>query len=323
MIRLGIVDCDTSHVVAFSQRLHHKGVAPDQWVDGARIVAAFPGTSQIRDAQTVEGYVRTLREEHDVEIVSQPSDLLGKVDAVLVESNEGGLHADHAVPFLERGIPVFVDKPFANSVADARRMLDVAHAGRTFVWSASSLRFALEVQDVQRRWEEVGAVVGVDVYSPATLHPRNPGLFHYGVHAVEMLYALMGTGCRAVRCVGQEGADVVVGRWADGRLGTVRGLRQGTHDYGFTAFCERAVIPSRVDVGAIYRELLLRIVEAFQSGNPPLGPQELSEPVAFMEAALQSATAGGAEVPIQAHEVAARGETCAAGQLEYRREERR
>ena len=88
--------------------------------------------------------------------------------------------------------------------------------------------------------------------------------------------------------------DVVVGRWADGRLGTVRGLRQGTHDYGFTAFCERAVIPSRVDVGAIYRELLLRIVEAFQSGNPPLGPQELSEPVAFMEAALQSATAGGA-----------------------------
>jgi predicted dehydrogenase len=300
MIRLGIVDCDTSHVVAYSQRLHHKGVPQEQWVDGARIIAAFQGTSQVRDLPTIEGYVRTLREEHDVEIVDQPSDLIGKVDAVLVESNEGAPHAGHAVPFLERGIPVFVDKPFAGSVADARRMVDAARRGGTFVWSASSLRYALEVQDVQRRREELGAVVGADAYSPATLHPRNPGLLHYGVHGVEMLYALMGTGCQTVRCVSVESADVVVGRWADGRLGTVRGLRQGPHDYGFTAFCEKAVVPARVDAAYIYRELLRRIVEAFQSGKAPLDAQELVEPMAFMEAALESSRGGGAEVAVQA-----------------------
>ncbi len=80
--------------------------------------------------------------------------------------------------------------------ADANLMLDAARRGGTFVWSASSLRFALEVQDVQRRREELGAVLGADAYSPANLHPANPGLTHYGVHGVEILYGLMGTGCR-------------------------------------------------------------------------------------------------------------------------------
>lgn len=61
MIRLGIVDCDTSHVVHFSQRLHHTGVPEDQWVDGARIVAAVPGTSRVRSAADVARYVQILR----------------------------------------------------------------------------------------------------------------------------------------------------------------------------------------------------------------------------------------------------------------------
>jgi predicted dehydrogenase len=275
MIRLGIVDCDTSHVVQFSRRLHHKGIAEDQWIDGARIVAAFPGISRVRSEEDVAQFVKTLREEQDVEIVEQPADLLGKVDAVLVESNEGALHASRAVPFLERGIPVFVDKPFAGSSEDARRMLEAAERGGTFVWSASSLRFAHEVQDVVRRGDELGAVLAVDAYSPAPLHPRNPGLFHYGVHGVETLFALMGTGCTAVTCISQDSADVVVGRWEDGRLGTVRGQRRGPHAYGFSAWCERDVVMSAIDAGAIYRALLSEIIMAFEHGAAPLDRRAL------------------------------------------------
>ena len=41
-LKLGIVDCDTSHVVAFTQRLHHVDIGEDHWVNGAQIVAAVP-----------------------------------------------------------------------------------------------------------------------------------------------------------------------------------------------------------------------------------------------------------------------------------------
>lgn len=297
-MRLGIVDCDTSHVVAFTRLLQGKDPSGEQRIDDARIVTAFPGTSRIKDAEVVEGYVRALREEYGVEIVDHMADLVGKVDAVLVESNEGALHAPHAIPFLEQGIPVFVDKPFAPSVDDARRMIDAARRGGTFVWSASSLRFVPEVEDIQRRGDQLGAVVGVDAFSPATLHPRNPGLTHYGVHGVEILYALMGTGCTTVRCIREEGAEIVIGQWHDGRLGTMRGMRQGPHDYGFTAFCERGIVPVRVDASVIYRELLTRITRAFRDGRAPLSPDELVEPIAFMEAAMRSSEADGAEIAL-------------------------
>jgi|DewCreStandDraft_5_1066085.scaffolds.fasta_scaffold00111_122 predicted dehydrogenase len=294
MLRLGIVDCDTSHVVAFTQRLNHIDVAEDQWVEGARIVAAVPGTSQI-SPERIPGFVEQLR-RYGVEILDSPEELLGKVDGVLVESVDGSVHLERALPFLRAGVPTFIDKPFTCSVADARRLLEVAQERRVPLFSASSLRYALEVQDVQQRREELGAVVGCDAYSPAPLHPRNPGWFHYGVHGVEMLYTLMGTGCTSVRCIATEGTHLAVGRWHDGRVGTVRGTRRGASAYGFVAFCEKKVVNSVIDTRSIYRELLKRIVAMFESGVAPLSPQELLEPVAFQEAANASAERGGEEV---------------------------
>ena len=148
--------------------------------------------------------------------------------------------------------------------------------------------------------DSIGPVVGADTYGPASLHPRNPGLFHYGVHAVEMLYALMGPGCRSVRCTWEEGAEVCVGRWSDGRLGTVRGTRRGAYAFGFTAFCEKHVVPATIDGRYFYRELLKVVVNALTTGEWPLTPVELIEPVAFQVAALRSSQRVGEEVPLEA-----------------------
>lgn len=296
MLRLGIVDCDTSHSVAFTQRLNRVGIAEEQWVDGARVVAAVPGRSVIAP-ERIPVHVAQLQ-GYGVEIVEQPADLLGRVDAVLIAAVEGGAHLERALPFLEAGLSVFVDKPFTTSVADARRLVDVAQRHGAALTSASALRYTLEVQEIQRRREEVGAVLGVDAYTPASLHPRNPGLFHYGVHGVEMLYALLGPGCQSVRCLHEEGVDFAVGRWQDGRLGSVRGTRQGVYAFGFTAFCEKQTLPRVVDGRYYYRELLKVVVEMFQTGRWPLSPTELIEPVAFQEAALASTRQGGDEVAL-------------------------
>ena len=83
----------------------------------------------------------------------------------------------------------------------------------------------------------------------------NPGLLHYGIHATEILCTLMGPGCQAVTAIHSPGADVVTGEWADGRLGTLRGQRDGSTAYGFTAFCEHGVIPQSVSARYSYRNL--------------------------------------------------------------------
>jgi hypothetical protein len=143
MIRVGIVDFDTSHVVEFTRRLNHKGVAKDQWVEGARVVLACPGESKIMP-ERIPGYKKEM-EKLGVPLVEKPGDLIGKVDGVLVESQEGGAHWPRAKPFLEAGLPCFLDKPFTCSLADAKKVAALSAKKKAPVFSSSSLRYAPEL----------------------------------------------------------------------------------------------------------------------------------------------------------------------------------
>jgi virulence factor len=295
MIRLGIVDCDTSHVVAFTQRLNHLEIAEDQWVEGARVVAAVPLDSQV-SPERVGPFTDQLR-VYGVEILEAPQALLGKVDGVLIEAVDGSVHYERALPFVEAGLPVWIDKPFTCQTAQARELVAAARRAGAPLFSASALRYDLPVQDAIAQRETAGRILGVDAYTPASTHPRNPGFFHYAVHGVEMTYALMGTGCRRVRCVHTEGVDVAAGEWADGRLATVRGTRQGSYGLGFTAFAEQRVITA-TSSRYYYRELLERIVAMMRTRESPISGEEMIEVVAFQEAANASMARDGAPVDL-------------------------
>lgn len=293
MIRLGAVDFDTSHVVEFTKRLNHVDIAEDQWVEGARIVAGVPGTSAI-SPERIPGYVEQMR-RYGVPLFDDPMELVGKVDAVLIESVDGSVHRERAMPFIEKGIPLFVDKPFACSLEDARAMMRAAVARHVPLMSSSSLRYAPEVTEAR----EAGGIVGATTFGPAPTHPRNPGLFHYGIHPVEMLFTLMGKGCERVTCLSDDSGEVATGRWRDGRVASIRGIRSGRSDYGFTIFGEKAVTTRPAGTTYIYRELLKRVVSMFETRELPIDPEETLEIVAFIEGALRSANAGGAPVEIK------------------------
>ncbi len=298
MVRVGIVDTDTSHAVEFTKRLNHIGIAEEQWVEGAKVVAAWTAPSAIIPEDLHRQYNRTLQEELGVRFVDSLEELLSTVDAVMVLSQEGGVHLERAKPFLEAGMPVFIDKPFACSMHDALLMADIAQKHNAPLFSSSSLRYALEVQKVHEQSGLWGKVVAADAFSPASTHPRNPGLFHYGIHGVETLFALMGKGCRRVRCVYHDDGEVVVGEWEDGRIGTVRGIRKGAYAYGFTVICEKHAWTTTIDVRYIYRELLKRVVEMFQTRRPPLDIAETLQIVAFIEGARKSAEQHGVAVDL-------------------------
>src|SRR5690348_14414869 len=97
-IRFGIVDCDTSHVVAFTQRLNHLDIAEDQWVDGGRVVAAVSLPSA-HSPERVERLTDQLR-GYGIELLPRPEELIGKIDAVLLEANDSTVHRQRAMPFI-------------------------------------------------------------------------------------------------------------------------------------------------------------------------------------------------------------------------------
>lgn len=294
MIKLGLLDFDTSHCVEFTKRLNGVGKDAEQFVEGAKVVIGCPGESKL-SPERIEGFTKQMK-EFGVPLVDKPADMIGKVDGMLIEAVDGTVHLERARPFLEAGIPCFVDKPYACSVADAKAIAELAEKKKLPLFSSSSLRYAPEVVEFAADPKR-GRLVGAVVYAPASLSPtpeRNAGLFHYGIHGVEILYTLMGPGCKRVTCTTEKGVDVVTGQWADGRVATLRGLRSGASGYGFVGFSEKGIQQVTVGTKFIYRELLKRVVEMFKTGKSPLPIAETIEIVAFIEAANRSGANHGA-----------------------------
>lgn len=285
MIKFGLLDFDTSHAVEFTKRLNHLAIDKEQFVDGGKVVIGCPGESKL-SPERIAGYTDEMK-KLGVPLADKPTDMIGKVDAMLIEAVDGSVHYERARPFLEAGIPCFVDKPFACSVSDARKMIDLAAKKKLPLFSSSSLRFAPELVDFVAD-QKHGKILGAISYGPASLHERNPGLFHYGIHAVEVLYTMMGPGCETVTCTADKGADVTTGHWRDGRIASVRGVRAGAADYGAIAFTEKRVAQVPIGTKFIYRELLKKVVETFTTGKPPIDINETLEIVGFIEAAFKS-----------------------------------
>lgn len=295
-LRAGIIGLDTSHVTAFTKILNNAKNTGD--LAGIRVVAAYPGGSpDIPDSRNrLEGFTKTLRDDYKVEIVDSIDALLSKVDVVLLESVDGRPHLEQAIPVLKAGKPVFIDKPIAGSLADAVRIFDLAMKTKTPVFSSSSLRFSPGIMGM-RNDPKVGKVLGCVAYGPCTLEAHHPDLFWYGIHGVEALFTIMGTGCKSVVRTHTDGVDVVTGTWEDGRVGTFRGLRQGKSGYGAVVFGSQSIAPSGGYGG--YEPLLVEICKFFRSGQPPVSAAETIEIFAFMEAADESKRQGGAPVTLE------------------------
>jgi predicted dehydrogenase len=291
-LRLGIIGLDTSHVIAFTELLNDP--RNPQHVPGARVVAAFKGGSPDNETSRtyLEKYTEELRDKWKVEIAPDISTLCQKVDAVLLESVDGRPHLEQVKPVLAAKKPVFIDKPLAASYGDAKEIARLAAQAGVPWFSSSGLRFWEETVRVKNS-PEIGAVVGVDVYGPSPTEPHHPDLMWYGIHPVEMLFTLMGRGCESVTRVHTEGTDIVVGKWRDGRLAVVRGIREGKADYGITVFGEKGIVKTEARPYS-YRPLLLEIVKFFQTHVTPVDSAETLEMFAFMEAADLSKARGGA-----------------------------
>lgn len=307
-LRIGIIGLDTSHAIAFTKLLN--GDAPPDWAGGARIVAAYPKGSPDIESSTsrVPAYIEEVK-KFGVEIVDSIDDLLTKVDAVCLETNDGRPHLEQILPVLKAGKPVFVDKPIAGSLTDAVAIFDAARHYKVPVFSSSSLRWIEGGADI--RAGSLGKVLGADIYSPAHLEATHPDLFWYGIHGVEALFTVMGTGCQSVSRTSTPDFELAVGTWDGGRIGTFRGIRAGSGGYGGTVFGDKGM--ARLDRYGGYDPLVKAIVHFFRTGEAPVAEQETLEIYAFMEAADESKRQGGGPVTLES--VLAKARTAAAEKL--------
>ena len=294
VIKIGIIGLDTSHSTAFTELLN--GDSDDKFVKEFEVVAAYPyGSKTIQSSyERIPGYIEEVK-KHGVEITSSIAELLDKVDCVMLETNDGRIHLEQAMEVFKSGKICYIDKPIGATLGQAIAIYEMAEKYNVPIFSSSALRYSPQNQKLRNG--EFGKILGADCYSPHKVEPTHPDFGFYGIHGVETLYTLMGTGCESVNRMSSQDADVVVGRGTDGRRGTYRGIKEGPAIYGGTAYTPKGSIAAGGYEG--YKVLLDQILTFFKTGVAPISKEETIEIFTFMKASNMSKEQNGKIVTME------------------------
>lgn len=287
MIRIGLVGVNTSHADAFA-RIFNGTADEAPRLDSGKVVSIW-GDDPER--------IATLTENHRIETtVSDPAAMIGAIDAVLVVDDTGGgaLHAELARPFLETGLPVFVDKPMTTSYADAIALFDIAEAHDAPLLSCSALRFAMEMEAAADELAAVGTLSSIVSVGPGDW-------FYYGVHAVELLGVVAGTGASWVHRHALPDKDITVIGYENGPAAVVETLRDAAYVFHLTAFGAEGFTSVHVeDAMGFYTNTMSAFATMAETGVAPLRRDQTLEVIAILEAGNRSAERSG---PVDLREI--------------------
>ncbi|MEM7809483.1 MAG: Gfo/Idh/MocA family oxidoreductase [Planctomycetota bacterium] len=290
---LGVIGVDSSHLPAFASRiadLHQAGNTRCRvthlWTDGRHDMPQ----------DDVDGWLAEAR-KLGVERVDDLEAMLDAVDGVMVLAVNGNRHLELALPALRKGLPTYVDKPLTCSLAEAKELLEVSRASNARCYSASSLRFVKELEDL--RADQLGDLVAVDAFGPGELNDSMAGLFFYGVHAIELVDAILGPGVSRISAVSGDDRDLVGLEYHDGRFASIRLERKAGYAFGATVHGTKNATSFVVDFEPVYARLIVGLCDFFEGGKAPVALRDIVENVAVMEAGNRSQANEGAWVPVE------------------------
>ncbi len=295
-IKVGMVGLDTSHCPAFAKLLNNPEVAG--YVPGCQVVRAFPGGSELFSSSInrVEGFTKQFKDEFGIEIAGSLEELADGMDAFMLESVDGRQHLEQFKVLAEYGKPVFIDKPLACCYDDAVEIFKIAKEKNVPVMTSSSLRYAMGIADALEANEHVQAC---HAFGPMSILEDYRDYFWYGIHSTEVLFSLMGTGCKEVHSVVGKDYDLLVGVWEDGRIGTVTGKRVEPYNFGCSLLTDKGEKTTVATTDIPWYNLMIGpIVDFYQTGKSPITDAESLEIIAFLEAASRSRAANGAIIAL-------------------------
>ena len=284
MIRIGVVNIDVSHPKAFSEYLK-KG-------NRARYVAVY--NDGFRGDDEVEAFIENYNLEKRCSSVEELADM---VDIGFIQGCNWDKHLIYVKPFIDRKKPVFIDKPIVGSLADCKKIEELVSKGAVILGS-SSVRYAEEiVRFVNTGEEERGKIL--NIFGTAGVDE-----FNYGIHIVEAIGGIAGTGATSCSFVGRSTIDgktcetffVKFDSGITAVYNTFQGLWQ---PFEMVIMTTKGTYQFRIDTGKIYGALLDRICDYMETGINTLAPIEaLTESIKIMLAGRISRENNGIEVKL-------------------------
>jgi len=228
------------------------------------------------------------RAAHIPQVFDDPTEMIGKVDAVIVATDVGDEHVERCRPFVEAGIPLFVDKPLVNREEDLKTFLRWRREGAKII-SSSSLRYCKEIEPYYANHYEFGKLMYI-------CSPMAKRFETYGIHALERMYPLLGPGFVSVRNTGTKEKTVIHIRHASGcDVNIVQG--DGLMGAGMMVLGDKdARVLTSGDSYYAFKKQLEMFVAWLRTGKEPFPFSETVELMKLVIGGIRSREEGGREV---------------------------
>lgn len=281
MIKLAILGAENSHAWHFSAAL-----------------APLDGESKIKDVELLGFYARPDTEDGRIcrkKIAEKSSctyfsddytDFLDKADAVMVTARHGDDHLRYARPYLEKGIPVWIDKPITCSPADVEELISLAAKYNSPLGGGSSLA---HTEGIIKTKEYVAAhkdtIIGGHVTAPINMVNDYGNFWFYSQHLVQMMTETFGIGVRSVLAVSDGRGVSATYKYDDfevtARFGT--GYSVSVYSSDFDIIQETITLPEDLHMPELYG-----FIDIIKSGKSPLNMREFAAPVYIIDATIRS-----------------------------------
>lgn len=281
MTSIGLVGVNTYHAEAFT-RIFNGSPDADPRIHGARITHVWAGEYQERLAE-LEAMLGTY--DHRVEDVRE---MIGAVDGVLVvdDTDGGARHRELAAPFLEAGMPVFIDKPMTTTIEDAVALFALAERHNAPLMSCSALRFTVEQTAIQDQIDAVGKISSLTSVGPGEW-------FYYGVHAVELVGALSSDRPQSVHRYALAEKDVAVVTYDSGLVAIIETLRDAAYLFHASVYGEKGHLSFDVNDGmGFYTNTMRAVVRMIETRTPQVTKEQTLDVLAILHAGIRSAELG-------------------------------
>ena len=277
-MKIGIIGAENSHTAAIAKIINIDGL-----IKGFSVDYVWGETKQFAQAAAKAGQIPN--------IVEKPREMLGKIDALIVDHRHPKYHLKPALPFIKQGIPTFIDKPFCYRTAEGREFLQIARKNNVPVTSFSVVPEQASFRRFVSKLPDLGNIIAGTTYGACDLKSEHGGVFFYGIHQVDMALNAFGYDVTKVSVTRNGNGNVATGQlfYPDGKVVTMNLIKSGSPGFAIGAVGTEGHLfqPITYDKNT-YLSGIKTFTRLFRTGEEPIEHKNILKPVQVLEAMQRS-----------------------------------
>ena len=282
MFRIGVIGGECSHAEYFAYYFNQKNEKGEYNFPNYRVTA-------------ISGHYKKdneiIAEKFNVEkVYDNPLDMLDKVDAIMITARDGKFHYEFVKPFLEKGIPAFIDKPITTDYEQAKELVKVAKDNNALLCGGTNLKYSKHVIDFAKIVKENRkSVFGGHIITPILTNCEWSGFWFYASHLVEVCLLIYGKDIKSLYATNNNGNVTVVFDY-EGFSVVGQYANECVNCYQMTVILQDKNISNPIDDGVCIDVGCEKFIEMIESKKMEESYEDLIYPVYIIEKIIESYT---------------------------------